>query len=103
MGSVNGVGMNSEAFFTIAKTMREQNKEPHQLMMHSEYSAASGIYAVVKAMESIASGLLAEEERQMEEMMRRNLETIERMRQSTEIRKSYLLNHVDEEIWVPKK
>lgn len=60
------IGLNSTAFFTIAKTMREQNKEPDELMPYSEYGAASATYAVVNAMESIATGLWAVEQQQVE-------------------------------------
>lgn len=74
------IGLNSTALFTIAKTMRDQNPEPDQLMPHSEYSAASGTYAVIKAMESIAGGLWVEEQRQVEVARQNYLDRIESMR-----------------------
>ena len=79
--ATNDISLNSAAFFTIAKTMREQNPEPDQLMPHSEYSAASGTYAVIKAMESIATGLWDEEQRQVEVARQRYMEEIEFRRQ----------------------
>lgn len=73
----NKFGLNSYALFTIAKTMREQNTEPNELMSYSEYGAASSTYAVINAMESLSAGLKAEEDRQFDafiKSMRRDSE-----------------------------
>jgi hypothetical protein len=67
----NKLGLNSYALFTIAKTMREQNKEPNELMSYSEHSGAVATYAVINALESISVGLKAEEDRQYEATMAR--------------------------------
>jgi hypothetical protein len=82
----NDIGLNSTALFTIAKTMRDQNPEPDQLMPHSEYAAASGTYAVIKAMESLAGGLWVEEERQLAAARQRYLFEIEAMREESKWR-----------------
>ena len=78
------IGLNSSALFTIAKTMREQNKEPNELMSYSEHSGAVATYAVINAMEFIAGGLWAEEQRQVEVASANFLAQIESMRMSDE-------------------
>ena len=78
----NDISLNSTAFFTIAKTMREQNKEPNELMPYSEHAGATATYAVINAMESIATGLWAVEQQQVEAAKARYLDAIAGMRRA---------------------
>jgi hypothetical protein len=61
--------------------MRAQNKAPDELMPYSEHAAATATYAMINAFESMAAGLWAVEQRQVEEAKARFLATMERMRQ----------------------
>lgn len=61
------IGLNSEALLLIAKTMRDQTSPPHEEMPYSQYAGAVSTYAVINAMELIASGLKAEEKRKIDE------------------------------------
>lgn len=58
------LGLNSTALLLIAQTMRDQNAPPNEEMPYSSYAGAVSTYAVINAMELIASGLQAEEKRQ---------------------------------------
>lgn len=78
--SNKNLGLTSAGFFTVAKTMREQNKEPDELMPYSEHSGAVATYAVINAFESIASGLWVEEQRQLEQAKAAFLANMENMR-----------------------
>jgi hypothetical protein len=80
MTNNTNLGLTSAGFFTVAKVMREQNKEPDELMSYSEHSGAVATYAVINAFESIASGLWTEEQRQLEAAKARFLESMERAR-----------------------
>lgn len=80
MTNNTNLGLTSAGFFTVAKVMREQNKEPDELMPYSEHSGAVATYAVINAFESIASGLWAEEQRQLEAAKARFLESMGNMR-----------------------
>lgn len=61
------LGLNSTALLTIAQTMRDQNAPPNEEMPYSSYAGAVSTYAVINAMELIASGLQAEELRLAQE------------------------------------
>lgn len=66
MAKYRGMTLDAKELTTIAETMREQNKEPNDLMPYSEFGAASATYAVINAIESIAEGLKAEEQRKLD-------------------------------------
>lgn len=74
------IGLNSTALYTLANEMRLMNEKPDMLMPHAEYMAASGIYAMISGLESLAVGLKAEEERQLQEAREAYQRQIERMR-----------------------
>jgi hypothetical protein len=60
------LGLNSTALETLAAEMRVMNEKPTFEMNYSEYAAASGIYAMIAGLESLAQGLKAEEQRRLE-------------------------------------
>jgi hypothetical protein len=74
------IGLNSTALYTLANEMRLMNEKPDMLMPHAEYMAASGIYAMISGLESLAVGLKAEEERQAQEAREAYKREIEWMR-----------------------
>lgn len=80
------IGLNSTALYTLANEMRLMNEKPDMLMPHAEYMAASGIYAMISGLESLAVGLKAEEERQLKEAMERYRREVETMRLMSDIR-----------------
>jgi hypothetical protein len=82
-------GLNSAELFTLAQTMRDQNKPPDEIMSYSEHAGATATYAMINAFESMASGLWAIEQRQVEEAKARYLATIEAMRLENEIRQVF--------------
>ena len=55
------IGLNSVALQTIAQTMRDQTAPPNNEMSYSDFAGTTATYAVINAMELIASGLAAEE------------------------------------------
>jgi hypothetical protein len=73
------VGLNSTALSTIAAKMREDTAEPDELMPYLEFAAASATYATIRAMEALAEGLKAEEERRAEETRQKFIREIDNM------------------------
>jgi len=71
------IGLTSKALETLASEMRIMNEKPTFEMNYSEYAAASGVYAMIAGLESLAQGLKAEEERQRIESLRRMKERME--------------------------
>jgi hypothetical protein len=72
----NPIFLNSAALKAIAEEMRVMNIPPNMEMPHTEYMAASGTYAVIAALESLAHGLKAAEEIERErtlEILRRRI------------------------------
>ena len=53
---------NSEQLFTMAARMREQNPLPHETMLPHQIAEQAGVHAVAYAFESLARGLVLEEE-----------------------------------------
>lgn len=102
MTNVNDIGLNSEALFTISRTMREQNPEPNEIMPYSEYAGAVSTYAVIKAMESIAEGLKAQEMIEIKKMIANNERRINAMRlaHDTQYRRGALFTDTEFDEWL---
>lgn len=65
------IGLTSTALETLANEMRIMNEKPTFEMNYSEYAAASGVYAMIAGLESLAQGLKAEEERHRQSQLQR--------------------------------
>lgn len=77
---INPIGLNAAALTVIAEEMRTMNEKPNMEMPHSEFMAASGTYAMIAALESLAHGLRAVEEQEMENRRKFYEEQMRKMR-----------------------
>jgi hypothetical protein len=86
------LGLNSTALNLIAQTMRNQTQPPNNEMSYSDFAGTTATYAVINALELIASGLQAEEDRQQHIAVANDLRKAHfvRLAHDPEYRTSYL-------------